>query len=139
MAQLHPYLNFNGNAEEAFTFYKAVFGGEFSNLQRFGEVPAGTPSPGSADKILHVALPVGKNSTLMGSDIPENYERATFGTNYFISISTDTKEEADKIFNGLKEGGIIKMPLETTFWGAYFGMVTDKFNINWMISFENHN
>ena len=136
MAKLDSYLNFNGNAEEAFNFYKSVFGGEFINLQRFGDVPAEVPSPGNATKILHVALRIGNESILMGSDIPENYEKAVFGTNYFICITTESKEEADKLFNGLKEGGIIKMPLENTFWGAYFGMVTDKFNINWMISFE---
>lgn len=136
MAGLNPYLNFNGNAEDAFNFYRSVFGGEFSNFQRFKDVPSEVSNVESASqKIMHVALPV-KGTTLMGSDIPESYPAATFGNNIFISITTDSEKETEQLFKALAAGGKINMALEKTFWGAYFGMLTDKFGIQWMLNYE---
>lgn len=136
MPSLNPYLNFNGNAGEAFEFYKSVFGGEY-HAMRFKDMPAEYQGSASeAEKIMHVSLPIGGGSILMGSDIPEQMDKATFGTNFFISINTDTQEEADKIFNGLSSGGQVFMPMADAFWGAYFGMLKDKFNVQWMVNFE---
>ena len=138
MALINPYINFNGNAEEAFIFYKSVFGGEFSKIIRFKELssPELPVSEKEANKIMHIALPIG-NNTLMANDVPEILGRVNENENRSkISISTDTREEADKLFNGLSAGGKITMPMESTFWGAYFGMFTDKFGINWMINFD---
>ena len=139
MAQINPYIHFNGNAEEAFTFYKSVFGGEFAMVVRFKDL-SGPESPFSeneANKIMHIALPIGNSSVLMGSDTPEFMGKHNENeTRSKISISAESKEEADKLFNGLSAGGNIIMPMEKTFWGAYFGMFTDKFGINWMVNFD---
>jgi PhnB protein len=137
MPTLNPYLNFNGNAEEAFNFYKSVFGGEFPMIMRFGDVPKEFQGAETEKQnIMHIALPIGKNSVLMGSDVPSAYGKADAGSNVHISISTESKEEADKIYKGLSNGGQAKMPMENTFWGSYFGMLSDKFGIHWMISFD---
>lgn len=141
MATINPYLTFNGNCEEAFTFYKSVFGGEFPYIGKFKDMP---PAEGSApmpesegEKIMHVSLPISKETILMGSDSSEAYGQATIiGNNFSISINTDSTEEADRLFNGLSAGGTVTMPMNKTFWGAYFGMFTDKFGINWMINFD---
>lgn len=140
MATVNVYLTFNGNCEEAFNFYKSVFGGEFPYIGRFGEMPPsedGKANPEDANKIMHVSLPISKETMLMGSDTGGEWS-AHFkqGTNYAISINTDSREEADKLFNGLSEGGKVTMPLANTFWGAYFGMFTDKFGINWMVNYD---
>ncbi|MBS3069531.1 VOC family protein [Candidatus Micrarchaeota archaeon] len=136
MATINPYLNFNGNAEEAFNFYKAVFGGEFAVLQRYREMPGDEKvSESQKEKILHVALPIGKDDVLMGSDAPEQMEHVNFGNNFHISISVDGKEEAQRVFEGLSKGGKVQMPLADAFWGAYFGMVADKFRVQWMVSY----
>lgn len=137
MATINPYLLFNGNAEEAFNFYRSVFGGEFITLQRFKETPeADNVPPGDQDKIMHIALPIGQN-VLMASDALESTGRTvTTGNNFSISVNAESEEEAEKFFNGLSAGGRANMPLEKTFWGAYFGMLTDRFDINWMISYE---
>ncbi len=139
MTAINPYLVFNGNTEEAFNFYKSVFGGEFITLMRFKDMPADTPGMPAPDdegnKIMHVALPMGNGSILMGSDPPAQ-NNVTMGNNVSISINVDSREEADKIFNALSAGGQVTMPLDHTFWGAYFGMCTDKFQINWMVSHE---
>ncbi|TZF83820.1 VOC family protein [Pedobacter sp. BS3] len=139
MATTNTYLNFNGNCEEAFNFYKSVFGGEFSYIGRFGEMPeSGEYKVPEADrnKIMHVGLPIG-TSMLMGSDYgcewAPNFKQ---GNNFSISVSADSKEEADRIFNALAAGGQVTMPMNNTFWGDYFGMLTDKFGINWMMSFN---
>lgn len=142
MATVQTYLNFNGNCEEAFNFYKSVFGGEFTYLGRFSEMPLqeGMPPMSEADqnKIMHVGLPIG-STVLMGSDIGGEWAPAFLqGNNFSISINPESKEEADQLFNGLSAGGQITMPMADTFWGAYFGMFTDKFGINWMINFESH-
>jgi PhnB protein len=137
MATINPYLLFNGNAEEAFNFYRSVFGGEFITLQRFKETPKADNVPsGDQDKIMHIALPIGQN-VLMASDALESAGRTvTTGNNFSISVNAESEEEAEKFFNGLSAGGRANMPLEKTFWGAYFGMLTDKFDINWMVSYE---
>lgn len=139
MANINPYIHFNGNAEEAFTFYKSVFGGEFTRIARFKDL-ASSEHPVSekeADKIMHIALPIGKTSVLMGSDTPEFLGRHNENeTRSKISISAESKEEADKIYNGLSVGGEIEMPIDNSPWGAYFGMFRDKYGIEWMVSFE---
>ena len=139
MSAINPYLTFKGNCEEAFNHYKSVFGGEFTYIGRFGEMPPqeGKSMPAEdADKIMHVSLPIGSNQ-LMGSDTGGEWAAHTvIGNNYSISVSADSKEDADRIFNGLAEGGNITMPLADTFWGDYFGMCTDRFGINWMMSYN---
>jgi PhnB protein len=139
MATINPYLNFKGNTEEAFNFYKLVFGGEFASFMRFKDTPeAGKMPPDAADKIMHVALPIGKGNVLMATDALESLgQQLTVGNNFSISISTDSKEETERIYNKLSTGGKIEMPLGDTFWGAYFGMCADKFGIHWMVSYDN--
>lgn len=136
MPSLNPYLNFNGNTEEAFNFYKSVFGGEFATIMRFKDVPGEQKSSSEDNKIMHVALPVGKNNVLMGSDVPDAFPKVATGTNTYISITADSEDEAKKLFNGLSAGGHVQMPLEKAFWGALFGMLTDKFGILWMVSYD---
>ncbi len=136
MATIHPYLNFNGNTEEAFNFYQSVFGGTFAALQRYQETPEADKMPAhEQEKIMHVALPIGE-AMLMGTDIPESMEKVTFGTNFSISIDTKSKAEADKLFQALSAGGQVTMPLEKAFWGAYFGMLTDQFGVQWMVNYD---
>lgn len=137
MAVLNPYLNFAGNTEEAFKFYKTVFGGEFKFLQRFKDTPeAGRVAANEKDKIMHVALPVGKGNTLMATDALESMgHKLTVGTNINLSLEAESKDEAEKLFKGLSQGGKVTMPLGDTFWGAHFGMVTDKFGIQWMVNY----
>lgn len=138
MATVNPYLNFLGNTEEAFNFYKSVFGGEFVGLQRFKDTPeADKLSAADQDKIMHVALPIGSSTILMGTDALESMGHTlTLGNNLSLAIGAESKEEAEKIFNGLAEGGEVEMPLQDTFWGAYFGMTADKFGIKWMVNFD---
>ncbi len=141
MTTINVYLNFNGNCEEAFNFYRSVFGGEFPYVGRFKEMPPqeGQPpiAPGDAEKIMHISLPISKETVLMGSDsIGEWASNYQAGNNFSISVSTDVKEDADRLFEGLSEGGNITMPIVDTFWGDYFGMITDKFGIHWMVSFK---
>src|SRR6266498_850848 len=137
MKAINPYLNFPGNTEEAFNFYKSVFGGEFSNLQRFKDTPeAPNVSASDGEKIMHVSLPIGKENTLMATDALESMgEKLTVGNNFYLTIETESQEEANKLFNALSEGGKINMSMAKTFWGAYFGMLKDKFGINWMINY----
>lgn len=140
MAQINPYLTFNGTCESAFIFYKSVFGGEFPYIGKFKDMP---PSEGQkmpdadGEKIMHVSLPIGGGTILMGSDTGGEWS-SNFreGNNFSISINADSAEEANKIFNGLSAGGTVTMPLARTFWSELFGMFTDKFGINWMMSFE---
>lgn len=137
MKAVNPYLNFNGNTEEAFNFYKSVFGGEFVTVMRFGETPGCESMPETEKNgIMHIALPLG-SSLLMGTDVPKSMEQVKFGTNSSITIDAESREEADRYFNGLAEGGKIGMPMDDMFWGAYYGMLTDKFGIQWMINFQN--
>jgi PhnB protein len=139
MPGLHPYLNFNGNCEQAFNLYKSVFGGEFASVMRNKDMPKEAAFPASndaPDMIIHMSLPVGKNSMLMGSDVPGHVPKSTQGTNFYISIDVESEAEATRIFNGLLDGGTIHMPLDKTFWGSFFGMGADKFGIQWMISYN---
>lgn len=138
MAQINPYINFNGNTEEAFNFYKSVFGGEFERIIRFKDMP-NTEIPISeneANKIMHIALPIGKN-VLMGNDVPEFMGKVNENENRSkIAVSAESKEEADKIFNGLSAGGNIEVPITDSPWGSYFGMFRDKYGIEWTVDFE---
>ncbi len=136
MLSINPYLNFAGNTEEAFNFYRSVFGGDFATLQRFKDTPeAGRVSGPDKDRIMHVSLPVGKGNSLMATDALESMgHRVTFGNNISLSVETDSKEETERIFRGLSAGGTVTQPLEKTFWGAYFGMVSDRYGVQWMIS-----
>lgn len=138
MTLLNPYLNFKGNTEEAFNFYKSVFGGEFVMVQRFKDTPEADRVPANEkDKIMHISLPLGKGNFLMATDALESMgHKLTVGNNVQLSISTDSEEEADKIFNGLSAGGKVSVPLAKSFWGAYFGMCTDKFGMQWMVSYD---
>jgi PhnB protein len=134
---VNPYLMFNGNCEEAFLFYKSVFGGEFPYIGKYKDAPAEDGgealSEEDSNKIMHVSLPIG-NTILMGSDSHPKYGDVGFGDNFSISITAENTDEADHIFNGLSAGGRVDMPLEKTFWSSYFGMLKDKFGVNWMIS-----
>lgn len=137
MAAINPYLNFNGNAEEAFNFYKSVFGGDFATLMRFGDVPSEHQmSETDRAKIMHVALPVGQGNLLMGCDMPEVFGQAKIGNNFSISITAESQQEADRLFNALSAGGKVTMPMDKAFWGSYFGMLVDRYEIQWMVSFD---
>jgi PhnB protein len=138
MATINPYLNFPGQTEEAFNFYKSIFGGEFITLQRFRDTPeADKVPPAAKDKIMHVSLPIGNGNILMGTDALEELGHpVTIGNNFQLSISVESEVEAEKFFNSLSAGGKITVPLEKTFWGAYFGMFTDKFGIQWMVNYD---
>lgn len=136
MPKVNPYLNFDGNAEEAFTFYKSVFGGEFHSVHRMDSVPnAGEIPENERNRIMHIALQVG-NDLLMASDImPSMGQTLTVGNNNYISIFPDSREQADEYFNGLSVGGVIEMPMEDQFWGDYFGAFQDRYGVNWMINY----
>jgi PhnB protein len=139
MASINPHINFNGNAEEAFTFYKSVFGGEFAKIIRFKDLasPEFTVAKKEENKIMHIALPIGKSSMLMANDVPEFMGKTNENENRSkIVISAESKEEADKLFNGLSKGGQIEMPIADSPWGSYFGMFRDKYGIEWMVNFE---
>jgi len=141
MTTVNVYLNFDGNCKEAFDFYKSIFGGEFPYLGLYKDMPPqeGIPAiPAEyGDKIMHVSLPISKETMLMGSDVGGEWcPKVIKGNNFGVSISTDSRAEADRLFSGLSAGGKVTMPMEKTFWGSYFGMFTDKFDINWMVSFD---
>jgi len=137
MALINPHINFNSNCEEAFNFYRSVFGGEFSRLVRFKDL-AGlehTASEAEADKIMHIALPIGDN-TLMGNDVPQILGRVNEQENRSkISVTAASREEADKLFNGLSAGGDVEMPIGDSPWGSYFAMFRDKYGIEWMVEY----
>jgi PhnB protein len=140
MTTICPYLTFDGNCLQAFDFYKSVFGGEFSYLGKFKDMPAGTGFPiaeEDKEKVMHVSLPIGNNTHLYGSDTSASFgANHVVGTNVSISINAKTVEEATRLFVGLSAGGNITMPLNKTFWGAFFGMFTDKFGIHWQVNCE---
>ncbi len=140
MATINPYLGFESNCKQAFDFYKSVFGGEFALVMKFGEVPKEFQMPGQSaaenEKIMHIALPIGKSAVLMGSDRPAAMGPGKKGDTYSVAIAAESKSEADKLFNGLSAGGQVTMPMVDAFWGAYFGMCVDKFGINWMVNFD---
>lgn len=141
MTTVNVYLTFDGNCEEAFNFYKSVLGGEFSYVGRFKDMPPQEGMPPiteeMGDKIMHMSLPISNETMLMGSDTGGEWASSFIrGNNFSISINTDSKEKADRLFEGLSSSGNVTMPLSDTFWGDYFGMFEDRFGINWMISFN---
>ncbi|NJO25578.1 MAG: VOC family protein [Bacteroidia bacterium] len=137
MTKLNPYLFFDGNCEEAFNFYKLVFGKDF-RMSRYKDVPQTDRQifKEEDDKIMHVSLPINTETTLMGSDMTGLYKQPVSTNNFALYINTDTKKEADRLFNELSIEGQIKMPMTETFWGSYYGYVTDKFGISWKITFD---
>lgn len=139
MALINPHINFNGNAEEAFNFYKSVFGGEFATIVRFKDISTSEylVAENEANKIMHIALPIGKN-ILMANDVPESMGPVNENENRSkIFVSAESREEADKLFNGLSAGGTVEVPMDDSPWGSYFGMFRDKFGIEWMVDFSN--
>ena len=139
MATINPWINFNGNAEEAFTFYKSVFGGEFAKVVRFKDI-ASTEFPvpeKEENKIMHIALPIGTDSMLIANDVPEVLGRVNEHENRSkILVSTESKEEADRLFTGLSAGGEVEGPIGDSPWGSYAGMFRDKYGIEWIIEFS---
>lgn len=141
MALINPYIHFNGNAEEAFTFYRSVFGGEFAKIMRYKDLasPEYPIAENDANRLMHIALPIGKSTTLMGSDVLEIMGQVTENDNRnTISISAQSREEADKLFDGLSEGGKVEMPIADGPLGSYFGMFADKYGIQWMVDFTSN-
>ncbi len=139
MRTINPWINFNGNAEEAFTFYRSVFGGEFAKIVRFKDIAtAEFPIPeNEANKIMHIALPVGKHNMLIANDVPEFMGRVNENENRSkIAVSAESREEAEKIFNGLSAGGAIEGPIGDSPWGSYAGMFRDKYGIEWIVEFN---
>ena len=139
MTTINPWINFNGNAEEAFTFYRSVFGGEFTKVIRFKDLASsGFPvAEKDKNKIMLIALPIGKSNVLMANDVPEIMGQVNENENRSkISVSMESKEEADKLFNGLSAGGKVEVPMDDSSWGSYFGMFRDKYGIEWIIEFS---
>jgi PhnB protein len=138
MTTFNIYLNFPGNAEEAFNYYKSILGGEILVVQRFKDTPeAGQVPAADADKLMHIAMSVGTNMTLMATDALESKgHKLTMGNNFYISVSTQSEDETRKVFNGLSQGGKVEVPLDKMFWGAYFGMCADKYGVQWMVSYD---
>ncbi len=138
MTKLNPYLNFAGNTEEAFGFYKSVFGGDFTSIVRFKDMPMEGAKIPKADesKVMHIALPIGRDDVLMASDTLESLgQTLTQGNNVYISVHPETKEEADRIFKALSAGGTIEMPIANQPWGDYWGSLKDKFGVLWMVNY----
>ncbi|MEJ0054011.1 MAG: VOC family protein [bacterium] len=142
MARTSTYLNFTNKSEEAFTFYKSVFGGEFTGgIHRMGDVPPqeGVPALAEADRnlVMHIELSILGGHVLMGTDAPESMGfKLVEGNNVHVNLEPDTKEEAERLFTALSEGGKVSMPLQMMFWGAYFGSFSDKYGINWMVNYS---
>ena len=139
MAQINPYIHFNGNAEAAFTFYQSVFGGSFTKVARYKDISSAAFPVAEADanRIMHIALPIGKSHVLMASDTIERMGQVKENDNrYTVAIHAESKEEADSLFDGLSAGGNIEMPISFSPWGNYFGMFADKFGVQWMVDFE---
>lgn len=141
MTTINPWINFNGNAEEAFIFYKSVFGGEFTKIVRFKDLasPEFKISEKDENKIMYIALPIGTNNALIANDVPEFIGSVNENENRSkISIITESKEEADELFNNLSAGGKIEVPMSDSPWGTYFGMFRDKYGIEWIIEFSDN-
>jgi PhnB protein len=139
MTKLHSYLNFAGNAEEAFGFYKSVFGGEFSSVVRFKDLPIeGVAIPKEdEDKIMHIGLPIGEDNVLMASDVLESLgQQLVQGNNVYVSVHPDSREEADRVFKVLSEGAEIEMPIADQVWGDYYGSLKDRFGVGWMVNYS---
>jgi PhnB protein len=140
MVSINPYINFNGNAEEAFNFYKSVFGGDFTSIVRFKDIESGEfPIPeDEANKIMRIVLPIGDNA-LIANDVPKALGRVNENENRSkISITTDSREEADRLFAGLSAGGAVEMEMDESPWGTYFGMFRDKYGIEWTVEFNSN-
>lgn len=138
MATINPYINFNGNAEEAFTFYKSVFGGEFASIMRFKDIagPGMDLSEEDAQKIMRIILPIGGN-VLIANDVPASMGPVNERENRSkIAVHADSREEAEKIVNGLSVGGEVEMPLMDSPWGSSFAMFRDKYGIEWTVEFD---
>ena len=136
MSFINPYLTFDGNCEEAFEFYRSVFGGEFIDFTRYSEAPPEMPGADTEpDKIMHVSLPVGDGQVLMGADRPSAMGPGTFGDSVAVSVAPEKEDEGHRLFDSLAAGGQIAMPYERQFWGADFGMLVDKFGIHWMVNY----
>lgn len=136
MINTDVYVHFNGQSEAAFTFYKSVFGGDLITARRYGDMAGSEKmNPADRERMMHIALKISPSTTLMGSDLPSaedhNFRQ---GNNLHICLQAETEKEADKLFDALSKGGRIEMPMNKTFWGAYFGMIEDKFGIHWMIN-----
>jgi PhnB protein len=139
MPLINPHINFNGNAEEAFTFYKSVFGGSFAKVVRFKDLSSDEfqVAEKEENKIMHIALPIGKMNMLMGNDVPEIMGKTNENENRSkIVLHAESKEEADKLFTGLSEGGQIEGPIGDSPWGTYFGCFRDKYGIEWIVEFD---
>ena len=138
MIAINAYLNFAGKTEKAMQFYKSVFGGDFDVIQKFKDMPGGDRiTEADQQKVMHMSLPIGPNNHLLASDTLESMGQALNpGNNFTLTVITESEKEADKIFNSLSKGGQITMAMNKAFWGAYVGMLTDKFGIQWMISFD---
>ena len=140
MTTVNSYLTFNGNCLEAFEWYKSVFGGEFNYVGRYSDMPEGEGfpvSPGEENRIMHISLPISQETTLMGCDTGgETASNFISGNNFSIFITAESKGKADELFNSLSASGQVSMPMSSMFWGDYFGMLTDRFGINWMVSFN---
>ena len=136
--QMNPYLNFNGNTEKAFNFYKSIFGGDFAVVMRFKDNPQCSEiSEDDKNRVMHIALPIAGGGMLMASDTLESLgQKLNIGNNLYISISPETREEADRLFSGLSDGGTVEMPMADMFWG-YFGCFADKFGVQWMLNVSN--
>jgi len=141
MKAINPYLNFPGTTENAFNFYKSAFGGEFATVLRFKDSPEAANTPAEdQNKLMHIALPIGNGNVLMGTDSLESKGHKLHpGNNFHISVSADSDAETEKLFNALSAGGKIMVPLSKQSWGSYFGMLTDKFGVQWMISHDQNN
>lgn len=137
MKAANPYLNFKGNTEEAFNFYKSVFGGEFLTVMRFRDF--GDNGMGVAekdlDKISHIALPLGQN-VLMGTDVVDSMPtNLTFGNNFYITLEPDSGQESERLFGALSSGGSVEMPLQKTEWAEKYGSCTDRYGVQWMVNY----
>lgn len=137
---MHPYLNFDGKAEEAFNFYKSVFGGEFTFFAKMGDTPESDKlTEEEKNRVMHVALPINEHTILMASDcVPSAGHILKEGNNMYINLNAESREDADRLFNGLSVGGTIEMPMDDMFWGDYFGSFKDRFGIQWMVNFSSH-
>jgi PhnB protein len=139
VTKLHSYLNFAGNAQEAFDFYKSVFGGDFSSAARFRDFPMEgvAIAEEDQDKLMHIALPIGDDNVLMASDVLESLgHRLVQGNNVYVSVHPTSREEADRIFNALAHGAEIEMPIADQAWGDYYGSLKDKFGVQWMVNYS---
>lgn len=136
--KVHPYLNFDGTAEEAFNFYRNVFGGEIKGMMKMKDAPDGDKLPAEEQElVMHVALPIGNDIFLMASDIiPSAGHKLQPGSQTYVLLDVESREEADRLYQGLSDGGAIEMEIQDVFWGAYYGSFTDKFGIRWMINFD---